>query len=250
MSEEEKKRYSEFEQEMGVALEQLGIDAEAGKIEQLYRFYLDLIEKNRQVNLTAITEMSEVIRKHFADSLSIIKIFPDIASAPYRIMDLGTGAGFPGVPLAIVWPQLSLTLADSLNKRILFIEEEKEKLSIKNIRTIHARAEDVARDPDHREQYDVIVSRAVANLSTLLEYCLPFIHKNGKFIPYKSGKVDEECAAAAKAMKILGAVEEKRIYFTLPESDEERCLLLIRKEKTTPKKYPRKAGIPSRAPIS
>ena len=167
----------------------------------------------------------------------------------YKTLDLGTGAGFPGIPLAIAYPEMELTLADSLNKRILFIKEETEKLGLKNVNAVHSRAEDLAKDQSYREGFDLCVSRAVANLSTLSEYCIPFIHINGFFIPYKSGNVEDEILQSSRALKILKGNMEKTIHYSLPEGAGERTLLLIKKEDTTPKKYPRKAGLPSKEPI-
>ena len=202
------------------------------------------------MNLTAITEMQDVITKHFADSLALIRAVPDLGSGNRKIMDLGTGAGFPGIPLAIAFPNLDLVLADSLNKRILFIEEECGKLGIENVTAIHGRAEDLARKPEYRERFDLCVSRAVANLSTLSEYCLPFVKEGGYFIPYKSGEIRQEAENARTALKLLGGTLEKEIRFSLPEEEGERTLLKIRKTGLTPKKFPRKAGLPSKEPLS
>ena len=214
-----------------------------------YIFYQDLVEKNKVMNLTSITDEKDVILKHFADSIALILAVPDLKEKKYKTLDLGTGAGFPGIPLAITYPEMELTLADSLNKRILFIKEETEKLGLKNVKAVHTRAEDLAKDQAYREQYDLCVSRAVANLSTLSEYCIPFIHINGFFIPYKSGNVDEEIKVSSKAMQILKSKLENKILYSLPEDAGERTLLMIRKVDSTPKKYPRKAGLPSKEPI-
>ena len=214
-----------------------------------YVFYKDLIEKNKVMNLTSITEEKDVILKHFTDSIALILAVPDLKEKRYKVLDLGTGAGFPGIPLAITYPVMELTLADSLNKRILFIKEETEKLGLKNVNAIHGRAEDLARNLEYREQFDLCVSRAVANLSTLSEYCIPFIHISGFFIPYKSGIVEEEVQMSAKAMQIFKSKIEDIVHYSLPENAGERTLLLIRKEGPTPKKYPRKAGLPSKEPI-
>ena len=214
-----------------------------------YIYYQDLIEKNKVMNLTSITEEKDVILKHFADSIALILAIPDLKEKKYRGLDLGTGAGFPGIPLAITYPEMELTLADSLNKRILFIREEIEKLGLKNVNAVHGRAEDLAKNQEYREQFDLCVSRAVANLSTLSEYCIPFIHISGFFIPYKSGIVEEEVQMSVKAMQIFKSKLEDIIHYSLPENAGERTLLLIRKEGPTPKKYPRKAGLPSKEPI-
>ncbi len=228
----------------------LGIQLTEKQIEQFYQFYLDLTEKNKVMNLTAITDMKSIVVKHFSDSLALIKAVPDLMEKEYRLIDIGTGAGFPGVPLAICYPQHQLTVMDSLNKRIRFIQEEIERLGLHNIHAVHARAEELARDRMHRETYDLCVSRAVANLSTLAEYCLPFIHKDGRFIPYKSGQVDAERRKARKALQILGGKEEMLIRFSLPDAEGERCLLIIKKVASTPGRYPRRAGMPSKEPLS
>ena len=215
-----------------------------------YIFYQDLVEKNKVMNLTSITEEKDVILKHFADSVALALAVPEMAGKNIKVFDLGTGAGFPGIPLAIAYPEMRLTLADSLNKRILFIKEEAEKLGLKNVSSVHGRAEDLSRNSEFREIYDLCISRAVANLSTLAEYCIPFVHINGLFIPYKSGNVDEEIKLSAKALQVLGGKTERICHYSLPENAGERTLIIIRKDKQTPKKYPRKAGLPSKEPIA
>ena len=215
-----------------------------------YIFYKDLVEKNKVMNLTSITEEKDVILKHFADSVALALAIPNLEKEKIKVLDLGTGAGFPGIPLAIAYPDMELTLADSLNKRILFIKEETDKLGLRNVSAVHGRAEDLARDPEFREKFDLCVSRAVANLSTLTEYCIPFIHNRGFFIPYKSGNVDEEIEKSEKALQILKGTVERICHYSLPEDAGERTLVMIRKEGQTPKKYPRKAGLPSKEPIA
>lgn len=225
----------------------LGITLEEHQIEQFILYYEMLVEWNQVMNLTAITEYEDVMKKHFVDSLSLIKAFDVNQNA--KVIDVGTGAGFPGLALKIAYPSLEITLLDSLNKRIQFLNAVIEKLQLKGIDTIHGRAEDYAKPNKLREKYDLCVSRAVANLSTLSEYCLPFVKENGIFIPYKSEKTSEEMDKAAKAIAILGGKVINQVEFTLPESDIYRNLIIIKKEKKTPSKYPRRAGLPSKEPL-
>lgn len=214
---------------------------------QFQKYYELLIEWNKVMNLTAITEYEEVVDKHFIDSLSIEKAVD--LNIIEKVIDVGTGAGFPGIPLKIVYPHLKITLLDSLNKRINFLNEVISKLKLENIEAIHGRAEDIAKDKKYREQYDISVSRAVANLSTLSEYSLPFVKVGGLFISYKAEKADEEIKNAEKAVSVLGGKIEKIIKFQLPETDIGRTLVKINKIKITAKKYPRKAGLPSKEPL-
>ena len=226
-------------------LANLKLELTEKQIEQFLKYYEMLIEKNKVMNLTAITEYDEVIEKHFLDSISICQVYD--LSKPVKILDMGTGAGFPGVPLKIAFPEVEITLADSLNKRIKFLDEVVAELGLEKVTTIHARAEELARNKEHRENYDLVVSRAVANLSTLGEYCIPFVKMGGNFISYKSGEVDEEVNAASKAIKILGGLIKDVYKFDL--SDQKRSFVTIEKIKTTPKTYPRKAGTPSKEPL-
>ena len=214
--------------------------------EQLDKFYKLLVEKNKVMNLTAITEFDEVIVKHFADSLSICTVLPDSVKT---VCDLGTGAGFPGIPMAIAYPDLQFTLIDSLNKRIKFLQEVVDALGLTNVTLVHARAEEAGRNKIYRENFDLVVSRAVANIATLSEYCLPLVRVGGYFISFKSGDVDAEIDSSGSAIKKLGGKLEKPVYFSLPDTDISRSFLSIDKEKNTPKAYPRKAGTPSQEPL-
>ena len=217
------------------------------QIEQLDKYYELLIEKNKVMNLTAITEFDEVIVKHFADSLSICTVMPDDI---HTICDLGTGAGFPGIPMAIAYPNIQFTLIDSLNKRIKFLQEVVDCIGLDNVTLVHARAEEAGRNKIYREQFDLVVSRAVANIATLSEYCLPLVKIGGYFISFKSGDVNNEIELSGKAINKLGGKLEKPILFSLPDTDISRSFLIINKEKNTPKVYPRKAGTPSKEPLS
>ena len=201
------------------------------------------------MNLTAITEFHEVLKKHFVDSLSLVKAIPDLVEKSYSVIDVGTGAGFPGIPLKIVFPNLKVTLLDSLNKRIKFLNEAVRELKLEDVVLIHGRAEDFSKPEKKRESFDLCVSRAVANLSTLSEYCIPFVKKGGYFISYKSERLSEEFDSAKKAIQVLGGKYERQVEFNLPNSDIYRNLVVIKKEKSTPLKYPRKAGLPSKEPI-
>ncbi|MCR5586368.1 MAG: 16S rRNA (guanine(527)-N(7))-methyltransferase RsmG [Lachnospiraceae bacterium] len=216
------------------------------QINQLDLFYEMLVEKNKVMNLTAITEFDEVIIKHFADSLSIGKVMPSNINT---VCDLGTGAGFPGIPMAIAYPNIQFTLIDSLNKRIKFLQEVVDALGLKNVTLIHARAEEAGRNKLYREKFDLVVSRAVANISTLSEYCLPLVKLNGYFISFKSGDIKEEVSLSGNAIQKLGGAMEEPVYFSLPDTDISRSFIIIDKKKYTPKAYPRKAGTPSKEPL-
>lgn len=232
-------------------LEQLSITLSGEQKQQFLTYYEYLVEKNKVMNLTAITEYEEVITKHFLDSLAVVKTscFKPEKLAGKRLIDIGTGAGFPGIPLKIAFPELEILLLDSLNKRINFLNEVTEMLGLTKINTVHGRAEDYAKQKVYRESFDFCVSRAVANLSTLSEYCIPFVKQGGCFISYKSGSVDQELIQAEKAVKILGGQREEVVRFSLADTDMDRSFVVIRKAKPTPKKYPRKAGLPSKEPL-
>ena len=219
-------------------LEQLSITLSGEQKQQFLTYYEYLVEKNKVMNLTAITEYEEVITKHFLDSLAVVKTscFKSEKLAGKRLIDIGTGAGFPGIPLKIAFPELEILLLDSLNKRINFLNEVTEMLGLTKINTVHGRAEDYAKQKGYRESFDFCVSRAVANLSTLSEYCIPFVKPGGCFISYKSGSVDQELIQAEKAVKILGGQREEVVRFSLADTDMDRSFVVIRKAKPTPKK--------------
>ncbi len=228
----------------------LGIDLKEHQISQFLNYYELLVYWNTFMNLTAITDFEEVLIKHFIDSVSLVKAVTDLSEKDYSVIDIGTGAGFPGIPLKIVFPNLNITLLDSLNKRVQFLNEVIDKLGLQNVTVIHGRAEDFARPDKLRESFDLCISRAVANLTTLSEYCLPFVKTGGYFISYKSEKITEEFNNARGAIKILGGKYENQVEFKLPDSDIYRNLFVIKKEKNTPLKFPRKAGIPSKEPLT
>ena len=227
---------------------ELGITLDENQKKQFTDFYEYLVEKNKVMNLTGITEFQEVLIKHFLDSLACVKAVD--MSRIKRIMDIGTGAGFPGVPLKIAFPHLEACLLDSLKKRVNFLEETFQMLKLENITAIHGRAEEYAKNKQYRETYDLCVSRAVSNLATLSEYCLPYVKTGGYFISYKSGTVQEEVEQAQKAVKILGGKIQDVVYFHLPDSEIQRSLVVIEKIKATPGRYPRKAGTPLKEPLS
>ena len=231
-------------------LEKIGITLNERQKQQFDKYYEMLVEWNKVMNLTAITDFDEVLKKHFTDSVSLIRAIPDLGEKKYRMIDIGTGAGFPGIPLKIVFPNISVVLLDSLNKRVNFLKEVISKLQLTDITAMHGRAEDFAQNKEYRESFDLCVSRAVANLATLSEYCLPFVKKNGRFISYKSEKVSEEFEISGKAISVLGGEYENQVTFELPDSDIYRNLFVIKKKSATPGKYPRKAGLPSKEPIS
>jgi 16S rRNA (guanine527-N7)-methyltransferase len=214
--------------------------------QQFIDYYEMLVEKNKVMNLTAITEFGGVIKKHFIDSLSLVKV---LQLTNQKILDLGTGAGFPGIPLKIVFPDTDIVLLDSLKKRLIFLDEVIEKLELRQVKTLHGRAEDYGKDHIYREKFDLTVSRAVAKLSSLSEYCIPFVKQGGYFISYKSGKVEEELEISKKAFQLLGANVENVSEFMLPGTDIERSLIVIKKTSLTPKIYPRSAGKPSKEPL-
>ena len=228
-------------------LNQLSIEYSESQIEKLLKYYEMLIEKNNVMNLTAITEFDEVVEKHFIDSLSIVRVID--MEIVHSIIDIGTGAGFPGIPVKIMFPHVKVTLVDSLNKRVNFLNEVIENLELSDIEAYHGRAEDYGRDKKFREKYDVCVSRAVANLASLSEYCMPFVKPDGYFISYKAGDCEKEIDNSKNAIKILSGKIEKVEKFSLPDSEISRSFIKIKKIKNLSNKYPRKSGIPSRNPL-
>ena len=225
----------------------LHIELSDEQYNQYVTYYEMVVEKNKVMNLTAITEFDEVVEKHFLDSLSLVEV-ADLHKSQ-KVLDLGTGAGFPGIPLKIAFPELEITLMDSLNKRILFLQDVIDELSLENVEAVHGRAEEAARNKNYREQFDLCLSRAVANISTLSEYCLPFVKVGGAFISYKSSNIDEELDQGKKGIYLLGGKVSDVHKFSLPDSDLQRSFVVIQKEKKTPKAYPRKAGMPSKDPL-
>ena len=232
-----------FSKELKDKASQIDIILEEKQIENFYTYMNLLLEWNEKINLTAITEPNEVILKHFVDSLTISNLIKE----GEKVIDVGTGAGFPGIPLSIVNNE-NITLLDSLNKRIIFLEEVINKLELTNIKAVHSRVEEFAKNKKEREMYDIATSRAVAPLNVLLEYLLPLVKVGGKCICMK-GSNTEEIDEAKNALKILGGEIEKIERITLPNSDITRNIIIVKKVKNTPLKYPRKPGTPSKEPI-
>ena len=234
-----------FSQDLLKKAKMLGIELNENQIEMFYNYMNLLIEWDEKMNLTAIIEPKEIILKHFIDSITIKKYLKEND----EVLDIGTGAGFPGIPLKIVEENSKITLLDSLNKRITFLQEVINKLNLKDIRGIHGRAEEFVKQKGEREKYDIVTSRAVARLNVLLEYMLPFTKIGGSCICMKANNTEEELKEAGKAINILGGKIEKVDKIILPESDIERNIIIIKKIKETPNKYPRKAGMPAKEPI-
>lgn len=228
------------------ATSEIGINLNDTQLDKFQKYYEILIERNKVMNLTAITEVNDVVTKHFVDSISLINYF-DLNNK--KIIDVGTGAGFPGIPLAIILENTEFTLMDSLNKRINFLNDVIELCELNNVTTIHSRAEDLGRNVEYREKFDICVSRAVANLSTLLEYCIPFVKVGGSFISYKSGDVDEEIVTSKSAQDKLSCIIDKKISFTLNGTDMSRSFVKFDKKGILSKKYPRQAGKPKKEPL-
>lgn len=225
--------------------EQIDIEFDDKQLNQFYEYMNLLLEWNEKINLTAITAPEEIILKHFIDSLTINRYIEQNRS----IADVGTGAGFPGIPLKIYRPDLKVTLVDSLNKRINFLNEVIYKLNLKDINTVHSRIEDFGKDKKYREKFDYVTARAVANLATLSEYLIPISKIEGKCICMKGNDIKEEIDCSKNAINLLGGKVDKIDCFELPNSDISRNIIIIDKIKNTPNKYPRKAGLPSKEPL-
>ncbi|BAL84527.1 putative ribosomal RNA small subunit methyltransferase G [Selenomonas ruminantium subsp. lactilytica TAM6421] len=236
-----------FKEELQRAAVEYGIELNDKQMEQFNRYFELLVEWNEKINLTAITEPKEVAIKHMIDSITAYDeaLFKDGTT----VIDVGTGAGFPGLPLKIFCPEIKLTLMDSLNKRIKFLQTVVEELGLKDVECVHARAEEGARNKKYRESFDIAVSRAVARLPILCEYCLPFVKKGGHFIALKGMQFQEEAEEAAKAIKVMGGSKTEIRPVKLPELDDKRAVITITKTMPTPKAYPRKAGTPTKNPI-
>ncbi len=227
-----------------------GVNIDEGQAEQFDVYFRMLVDWNTRVNLTAITEPEEVLVKHFADSVALGRL-PGFAPEGKQLLDMGTGAGFPAIPLKIAYPGLQVTMLDSLNKRIRFLDAVIEELHLTGIRAVHGRAEDFAGKAEYRESFDLAVSRAVANMAVLAEYCLPYVKMGGCFVAYKAAEYRDsgEKDASLKAIKILGGELKNVLEYTLPGSDAYRCLAVVEKTAATPKKYPRRAGLPAKEPL-
>ncbi|MGB6778319.1 MAG: 16S rRNA (guanine(527)-N(7))-methyltransferase RsmG [Planococcus citreus] len=235
------------EQQFAQALKQQGIDLSDRQLEQFRIYYKELVEWNEKMNLTAITEQEDVYLKHFYDSISAA-FYMDFTK-PLSLCDVGAGAGFPSIPLKICFPHIEVTIVDSLNKRIQFLNHLSEALGLDKVSFVHSRAEDFGQS-QHRESYDIVTARAVARLSVLAELCVPLVKQGGAFAAMKAASAPDELKDADKALKVLGVKQESVHSFLLPVEKSERHIQVFRKFKATPKKYPRKAGMPNKSPIS
>lgn len=236
----------EFKKTITFLAKEIDIEFNEEQIEKFYKYMQLLLEWNEKINLTAITDPKEIILKHFIDSLTILKYIKKGA----KVIDVGTGAGFPGIPLKILRDDINLTLLDSLNKRINFLKLVIDELKLKNVDTIHGRAEEIGKNKRYRESFDISFSRAVANLSTLSEYLIPLVKIGGISISMKGSEIKEEIEKSKKAITLLGGNINKIDFFELPQSDIKRNLIIIEKERSTPAKFPRKPGLPAKEPIS
>ena len=237
--------FEEFEKIFLEELAKINLKIEKEEVKKFYEYMKMLIEWNKKINLTAINDEKEIIIKHFIDSLTISKYIENAES----MVDVGTGAGFPGIPIKIINKDLEVVLVDSLNKRINFLNEVIEKLGLKNIKAIHARAEDLGKDKKYREKFDVVTSRAVANMTVLVEYLLPLTKKEGKCICMKGSEIEDELENAKYAIKLLGGKVDKVEKIEISDEHMGRNIILIKKQENTPNQYPRKAGIPLKKPL-
>lgn len=229
------------------SLQEKGINLTDTQLGQFEKYYETLVEWNEKMNLTAITDKEDVYLKHFYDSISASFYFD--FSKPFHLCDVGAGAGFPSIPLKIAFPNIEVTIVDSLNKRISFLTHLANVLNLENVHFVHDRAETFGVNPEYRENFDVVTARAVARMSVLSEFCLPLVKVGGNFIAMKAASAKDELEVGKKAITTLGGRLEKMFTFTLPLEESERSILIIKKEKQTPKKYPRKPGTPSKSPI-
>ena len=236
---------SEFEKIFIEEAQKINIELDKNQIEKFYKYMDLLIEWNEKINLTAITNRKDIIVKHFIDSLTIQRYLGDAVN----IIDVGTGAGFPGIPIKIINPNLKVVLVDSLNKRINFLQDVIKKLNLDNIEVIHARAEDLGQNKKYREAFDIVTSRAVANMSVLSEYLLPLARVNGKCICMKGSDIEEELENSKYAINLLGGKIEQVDKFELSNERIGRNIIIVKKLKNTPNSYPRKAGTPAKKPL-
>ncbi|MFJ5718106.1 16S rRNA (guanine(527)-N(7))-methyltransferase RsmG [Neobacillus sp. NPDC093127] len=229
------------------SLKEKGIFLSEKQLEQFEKYYSTLVEWNEKMNLTAITEKADVYLKHFYDSITASFYFD--FTKPFHLCDVGAGAGFPSIPLKIIYPHIEVTIVDSLNKRISFLNHLADILNLENVHFVHDRAETFGVNPNYRERFDVVTARAVARMSVLSEFCLPLVKVGGHFIAMKAAHAKDELEVGQKAISTLGGKVEKEFTFTLPMEESERTILIIKKDGKTPKKYPRKPGTPGKMPI-
>lgn len=232
-----------------IELQQNGFDLTQTQINQFHHYFKKLVEVNESVNLTAITDEEDVYLKHFFDSITPLIHFKDYFQGPKKLADIGAGAGFPSIPMKILQPDLHVTIVDSLNKRLKFLSDLVDELGLDNVSLVHGRAEDIGRDKNHREKYDLATARAVARLNILSEYCLPFVKPNGYMVALKGSSSLDEISESKRALDLLKGKLIDNLEINLPTSNEPRALTLIEKVGQTPKAYPRKAGTPTRKPL-
>ena len=231
-----------------IGASRLGIELSQGHLEQFEVYYRELVAWNRKINLTAITDYEEVQIKHFLDSISIAPVLGN--NKGLKLIDIGTGAGLPGIPIKIVRPDISLTLLEATTKKVRFLQHVTDRLRLKDVVTVNGRAEEIAHRYQYREQYDVAVSRAVALLPVLVELALPFCRIGGLFIAQKKGDSEQEIQQSARSITEMGGKLKDIVAVSIEDSREKRKLVIIEKVKSTPDKYPRRPGIPARKPIT